>query len=483
MATSSSMSRTTIYGPHQDDEHGIYYTVKRNRGEEHLLPHNDIICVQPSHPKKIFYTRRSSSSEESESTNTFCHTLTLDQHFPKGVLDRLYAKAGSLDYFTSTLSPTQIFIYVSTRAGSHNAPALSQHLVLPFLASFGITPMPNSENYETSTNATIVTSSDPGLLSHHFIHNTAFTTFLPHAQAGRRTLLILLTGDGGIADTLETVYSITPTSIYQPPVIALIPAGTGNALANSCNILRDNTHGLRTLMLGSRKPLPVMSVSLPEGSYLLDSEGGMSAADRAVLQSAGAVPGRTVHAAVVFSWALHSTLVADSDTPTYRQYGAERFKMAAGALLAPEDGSGPHAFGGKLSYKRAGEEEWTSVQKEEHAYLVCTLVRELEKGFTISPRSRAADGRMWVVHFGPLEGGGEGVMEVMGKAYGGGKHVGDERVGYEEIVGLRVEVMEEEERWRRVCVDGKIFVVPQGGVVEVRKPQGRSLLDLMMLDE
>jgi hypothetical protein len=77
---------------------------------------------------------------------------------------------------------------------------------------------------------------------------------------------------------------------------------------------------------------------------------------------------------------------------------------------------------------------------------------------------------MYLVHFGPTT--GDEAMRIMGLAYQGGKHVEDEKVRYEKVEGLRIEMREEDERWRRVCVDGKIVRVEEGGWVEVRKRVG-----------
>ena len=71
-------------------------------------------------------------------------------------------------------------------------------------------------------------------------------------------------------------------------------------------------------------------------------------------------------------------------------------------------------------------------------------------------------------------------MKLMELAYQGGGHVEEHEVSYEEVDGVRLDFShgEVEERWRRVCVDGKIFVVDAGGTVEVTKA-GNSLLGLL----
>jgi hypothetical protein len=52
-------------------------------------------------------------------------------------------------------------------------------------------------------------------------------------------------------------------------------------------------------------------------------------------------------------------------------------------------------------------------------------------------------------------------------------------VRYEDIEGLKVELLEDEGRWRRVCVDGKIVRVEQGGWFDVRKHVGKGVLDIV----
>ena len=69
---------------------------------------------------------------------------------------------------------------------------------------------------------------------------------------------------------------------------------------------------------------------------------------------------------------------------------------------------------------------------------------------------------------------------VLGKAFTDGSHVDDAAVEYESVSSVRIEIQETEERWRRVCVDGKIVVVPEGGWVEVRKNEVKdSVLDIV----
>ncbi|OAX82956.1 hypothetical protein ACJ72_02689 [Emergomyces africanus] len=77
-------------------------------------------------------------------------------------------------------------------------------------------------------------------------------------------------------------------------------------------------------------------------------------------------------------------------------------------------------------------------------------------------------------------------MEVMQLAYDGGRHVVErgDVVGYEEVQAVRVDFCEgeKEERWRRICIDGMIVVVEDGGWVEVKKG-GREVVRLVVPGE
>ena len=146
----------------------------------------------------------------------------------------------------------------------------------------------------------------------------------------------------------------------------------------------------------------------------------------------------------------------------------------------PSDGSSPHEYRGKLSILQPSDpSNWKPIPRDRHMYVLVAAVSNMEKTFRISPASRPLDGKLRVVHFGPLP--ADIVMSIMMRAYQDGKHVEDERIGYEDIEGLRIEFHEEDERWRRVCVDGKIVAVENGGWLEVRKSE-EHVLDLVTLD-
>ncbi|KAK1074093.1 hypothetical protein LTR74_001340 [Friedmanniomyces endolithicus] len=307
--------------------------------------------------------------------------------------------------------------------------------------------------------------------SEHSLAELTREVFLPQANDGIMQAIILLSGDGGLVDIVNALLAGPRSKWYKKPNATLLPLGTGNAMAHSVGLTNDNTMGLRNLLQGTTRPLPLFRASFSPGARLLVNE----AREERQLSLVNGVP--TVFGAVVCSWGLHAGLVADSDTSEYRKHGAERFKMAAEEALFPRDGSPAHAYRGKISVMRPRSKDWERVDRETHAYVLATLVSKLEKGFTISPASKPLDGKLRLVHFGDI--GGQGAMKIMTKAYDGGKHVEDERVGYEEILGLRIEFEEEDARWRRVCVDGKIVRVEAGGWVEVMGGV-ESVLDLIV---
>jgi diacylglycerol kinase family enzyme len=259
---------------------------------------------------------------------------------------------------------------------------------------------------------------------------------------------------------------------YVRPTVFLFPLGTGNALFHSLNRpvasadpsiepVSDVTTALRVLLHGTPKPLPIFRVKFSPGARILSNEA----------RDANPIPGNALYGAIVASYGLHATLVADSDTTEWRKHGDKRFGMVAKELLAPSDGGPPHAYKARIFLKKQGNGTDgvldKEIEREEHGYVLMTLVSNLEKTFTISPSSEPLDGKLRIVHFGPES--GEEVGRIMGLAYQNGKHVDEGKVGYEEVEGMRVELLEpgEEGTWRRVCVDGTIIRVEEGGWVEV----------------
>ena len=203
------------------------------------------------------------------------------------------------------------------------------------------------------------------------------------------------------------------------------------------------------MLRGTPSAIPTFTAKFSSGSALLVDEGRrtiplLELSDGVEEVSRGV---SLLHGAVVCSWGLHASLVAESDTAEYRKHGSERFSMAAKELLSPSDGSAPHAYRGRVTIFRSdGKEE--VLERKEHMYILATLVSNLEEKFRISPHSKPLDGQLRLVHFGVLD--SEEILKVLGLAFDSGKHVEDERVGYEPVEGFRIDFEEENERWRRI---------------------------------
>lgn len=345
-------------------------------------------------------------------------------------------------------------IVVSTLAGTGLAPSFFSTVLNPLLTILNLREHEHYVVHHTRSARTVIELTE--------------NVFLPQADEGVSQRIILLSGDGGVVDVVNALMSKRHTPVYNEPKITLIPMGTGNALAHSAGVTRDNTWGLSSLARGTPQHLPLMKAIFSPGARHLVSEGNDE--EEIPIKTLDGNP--VLFGAVVCSWGLHAALVADSDTTEYRKYGLERFKMAAKENLFPSDGSTSHAYRAKLSLLKSdpdGNDKWTPVERDSHSYVLAALVSNLEKTFVINPKSKPLDGQLRVVHFRHMN--GEEVMRIMGLAYQDGKHVEEKDVDYEDVEGVGIEFAgaEKDGRWRRICVDGKIVRVEEDGWVEVTK--------------
>ncbi|MCJ1365395.1 hypothetical protein MMC16_004516 [Acarospora aff. strigata] len=355
-----------------------------------------------------------------------------------------------------------VHIIISKGSGTGLAQSFFTDVLRPTLSALGL----SEESYQVHE-----THSD------QTITELTRSVFMPRANQGIRQIILLLSGDGGIVDMINVLLSSSISAVYVKPTLGLLALGTGNALAYSTNPPQDSTFGLASIIKGTLHPLPTFMARFSAGSVQL-LDGGKRSEPLVQALTGGDYSG-LMYGAVVCSWGLHASLVADSDTPEYRKYGVERFNMAAKELLWPTDGSPPHRYRGEISLLKStsdGSEVWEPLCRQEHMYILATLVSNLQKALTISPFSKPLDGRLRLIHFGPVE--SEEVMQIMAKAQQGGLHVEEDAVAYEDINGLRIKFAEGDSRWRRVCVDGRIVTVNKGGWVEVRR-ESRDVLDVI----
>lgn len=354
-----------------------------------------------------------------------------------------------------------IHVVVSVKSGLCKAKVFCDNIVRPVFAACGLK---HEEDY-------IVHETE----SVRSVTEFARTVLLPRAIKGQPQTILLLSGDGAVFDIVNVLLSSSQSDAYIKPVIGLVAMGTGNALAHSTGLTDNDTLGFASFLRGTPYSLPTFTATFSAGSEFVVDEGRRA---EPLPQPEGSELG-VVHGAVVCSWALHAALVADSDTSEYRKHGSERFLMAAKELLSPSDGSLPHRFKGKITLIRNdenGEELRSPLVRHEHMYILATLVSNLEQTLTISPSSWPLDGQLRLVHFAPLS--GDEIWRIMDLAYQGGAHVNEDVVGYENIGGLRIDFDEQDDRWRRVCVDGMIVRVGEGGWVEVRREK-RDVLDIV----
>lgn len=439
--TQNSMSGQKMSAFMSFDEKDLYYEAHETKAKE-AISRESIIAAdhRAGNAHVLFATSRKDEDQACDASPVAFQSLGIT-----GLPDNIYKEFPSPPQLLSDRDHIDVFI--STRSGTGLAENVSTHLIEPAFAWYGLR-RPEHYAVHLTTSETTITELTRDLV-------------LPRANKGAKQTIVLLSGDGGMVDMVNALIAGPRTKDSRKPEIALLPFGTGNALANSSGITGDRTFGLRALLSGRAKQVPVFRAMFSPGARLLVNEGQ----DERELE--GRIDGSPVaHGAVVCSWGLHATLVADSDTTEYRKFGAERFKMAGKEALYPSDGSLPHAYKGKVSVLKSGSLDWQVLDREEHGYVLATLVSHLEAGFHISPSSRPLDGILRLVHFGRLS--GDETMGIMTKAYQGGQHVHDEHVAYEEIDGLRIEFVEDDARWRRVCVDGKIIRVEKGGWVEIR---------------
>lgn len=367
------------------------------------------------------------------------------------------------------LSPDrEIHVVVSALSGMKGAEAYYRETLNPVLEAHSI-----KHNLHITTSAESVIE----------LCNTKIVTA---ATKGVKQTILLLSGDGGIVDIINTLstllmrdtYDSRIGSIFVKPVIVLFPMGTANALAWSSKIALDP---IKTMLTGQPRPLPQFEATFSPGSKLVTNEGQ----DRSDLGEHYDGDAAVVYGAVVFSWGLHASLVSMSDTTEYRKHGVDRFKMAAQKLL-----SEGHQYRGHVKLRQQRDGQWEdltypSPTTDQHAYILCPLVSNLEQTFNISPATTPASNTLRLLAIDPTNGPSE-VMRVLTLAYQeGGPHVKEPSVVYREIDGLRIEFQEEDAQWRQVCVDGKIIEVPQGGFAEVRMlpamgMDGRRVVELVV---
>lgn len=373
-------------------------------------------------------------------------------------------------------------VIVSVRSGTGLASQFYSAVLQPVLGILGLTASDGGEEVGGENSYRVTATKDADTVKDFARERWGQ---VGQKQVKKKETVILLSGDGGIVDLL----SATPSSLSSTPegeaekesasllpTVVIFPLGTGNALFHSLHkpyYKKPPTLpppsllvlALRTLLRGRSAPLPTFQASFSPAAHPVS--GAEVAAETNITAMTGAI---------VASYGFHAQLVWESDTPAYRVHGAKRFGMVAQELLGES-----HAYHAVVETSATGSAspsrrilgKGQDKDKTQFNYVLTTLCSNLEKTFTISPASEPLDGVLRIVHFGGAD--GKRTMEIMGAAYNEGGHIGMEDVGYEAVEAIRVMTLEDDARWRKVCIDGTILELPKEGSMTVERSPSERL--------
>ncbi|KAI0012946.1 ATP-NAD kinase-like domain-containing protein [Xylariaceae sp. FL0662B] len=463
---------------------GASNTLSLIRPEEVIL-----ISKRPQSPDSYEICSLKEDTVEQVTSYKLSQVQTVD--VPQSLLDQFLIQ--DIPEHLQSGQSRQIHVVVSTGSGTGLASNFYDSVLRPLLESLGFSV--SEAGTGANTFSLIITQNAESIRD--FARNLGHDNRDGSKDSTQHTI-ILLSGDGGVIEILNGK-APADSSETKPhlPLIAMLPLGTGNALFHSLHKSVETGKGLpapsslvqalRTLFTGRAAPLPSFKADFPPGSRTITyTSAGKPGADSASDLDGHADAVSYLYGAIVASYGFHSQLVWESDTPEYRKYGAKRFGMIAEQLLKES-----HAYKAVVELVGKDDSRTQKLDRNRHAYILATMVSNLEKTFAISPASRPFDGKLRLVHFGAVS--GAKTMEIMMKAYDGGKHVDmqwtgadgkEERVGYEEAGEIRITTLEEDARWRKVCIDGTIVELPQDGCMTVRteeKAHLQVLVDLSVI--
>jgi diacylglycerol kinase family enzyme len=509
---------------------GELHWTSQHSGDQHMST-EQIIFVAPSDIDSSDFIVAGLAESDSPEAPYHLYLLRCPA-VPGELIDRFSVVGGFPDY----LKKTQVHVIVSTKSGTGLARECWDTVVQPLTAiverSTKKSPCADSSATESpdpghgDSNGAKTTEALGGFKvlitdSQHSVRQFARERWGDSMSSDSPETIILLSGDGGIVDLLNGADEAAPKACR--PKIAILPLGTGNALFHSLHkpLYSEKgpsplVAGLRTLFRGRPAPLPVFRANFSPGSTLVSYSEAIANGDDSVAKGEGENDPKTkdknttegengaklqrqdtrvdhLLGAIVASYGFHASIVWESDTPEYRKHGEKRFGMVAKELVEQA-----HAYAARVEIQRlypglnSSTSGYETLPREEFGYVLASMVSNLEKSFTISPASKPLDGKLRLVHFGPVS--GAKTMEIMAAAYRDGAHVGmtweDETggkgherrrdgVGYSEVAGIRVTVLEKDARWRKVCIDGTIVEVPQDGWMTVETVEG-SFFDVVV---
>lgn len=253
--------------------------------------------------------------------------------------------------------------------------------------------------------------------------------------------IVVLGGDTSVHELVNHLPNLETSSENSANArlrIAVIPTGSGNALATSSGI-KTPIDAVRGIFQSTYAPLSTFSIIFKPNN--------------------GPVNG-PIYALVVASWGFHASLVADSERlrSKYKDNPTERFKEAARRLMQDQ----------KQAYYGEVHSGSSKLYGDTHSYLLFTPVTQLEPGFVMSPDSKPpGDNKLHMIAIPELEDQEKELWEIMTEVYDGGKHVTDPRVTYKSISTQVIVTVDdrEDDDMRRWCIDGSIVVAKPGKVV------------------
>ncbi|KAI1397605.1 ATP-NAD kinase-like domain-containing protein [Hypoxylon fuscum] len=439
------------------------------------------------------YTVTSLGEDTGEQGKSFRLSRAQTADVPQSLLDQFLTE--ELPEYLQSGPSRHVHVIVSTGSGTGLSLDFYESALRPLLENWSIRALEQS--------AGVTERSKPNIYNLVITQdaNSVRNFARDLGRASRDTVqhtVVLLSGDGGVIEMLNGIVPAeAPDAQVHLPLIATLPLGTGNALFHSLHKTIGTTigspapsglvQGLRTLFRGRAASLSSFKAEFSLGSRIIT----YTTPDKEDYGSTAEAESHTddvshLYGAIVASYGFHSQLVWESDTPEYRKHGAKRFGMVAQELLKES-----HAYDATVELSGKDGSNLQKLDRDRHAYILATMVSNLEKTFTISPSSKPLDGKLRLVHFGAVS--GQKTMEIMMQAYDGGKHVGmtwtgddgkEERVGYDEADVVKITTLEEDARWRKVCIDGTIVELPKSGCMTVKtedRPHLQVLVDRSVL--
>lgn len=342
---------------------------------------------------------------------------------------------------------------------------------------------------KANRNYTLIESTTQGHAQDYFLTNikpiltdlvqsltTTITSFAHDASnnsipPSSATLQVMVVGgDGTVHEIVNGVLrgvEGTPfaSEQFRPRIeFALIPMGTGNAIATSLGITGVQD-ALDRFLAERAVPLRVMTVSTRSKDANAVSDSNINSNSN----YKGWVP--RVYTVVVNSFGLHCATVYDSEA--FRHLGNERFRMAAMKNVEnlKQYKGQISVYGDVQTYDRTAKglaavssldaTKPTMVLPGPFTYMLLTKQAFLEPGFRPTPLAGTSDEWMDLL---AVQNVGQAEIMAMFGGTSTGEHIGLETVEYLKVKALELETPEK----GRLCIDGEFMDIEAGAEGAVR---------------